>query len=147
MWYDTRCVGVQRERDGILVRTRNSRSNSSDEIECKYLIGADGVNSKIRSYLNIKQKGVKNMQNFINIHFSSKELGQKMIELSETGMLYFLYGDSLISVLVCHNIKQGEFVLQVPFNPPIQKKEDYTLAVCQDLVRQALFSQQIRGDF
>lgn len=34
-----------------------------------------------------------------------------MIETNNVGMLYFLYNENLISVLVCHNIEKGEFVL------------------------------------
>ena len=86
------------------------------------------------------------MQNFINIHFNSVDLGKAMIKLQETGMLYFLYSESLVSVLVCHNIKEGEFVLQVPFNPPIQKMEDYTTSVCLDLVKKSVFSAKLRDD-
>ena len=34
----------------------------------------------------------------------------------------------------------------MPFNPPIQNKEDYTNAVCLDLVKKSLFSGKIRDD-
>jgi hypothetical protein len=49
-----------------------------------------------------------------------------MLEKHKTsGMLYFLYNKDVVAVLVCHDIKQGEFVLQVPFFPPIESIEDY----------------------
>ncbi len=34
-----------------------------------------------------------------------------MIDEDRTGMLYFLYNKDVISVLVYHDIEQGEFVL------------------------------------
>ena len=42
-----------------------------------------------------------------------------------SGMLYFLYSRDGVSVLVCHDILRGEFVLQVPYFPPIESVEDY----------------------
>ena len=42
-----------------------------------------------------------------------------------SGMLYFLYNKDLVAVLVCHDIDRGEFVLQVPFFPPIESIDDY----------------------
>ena len=55
--------------------------------------------------------GTKNIQNFVNVHFRSKSLGEKMINSGEVGMLYFLHNPDIVSVLVCHDIKEGEFVL------------------------------------
>ena len=31
------------------------------EIDCKYLVGADGVGSKVRKDLDIEMNGIKNM--------------------------------------------------------------------------------------
>jgi hypothetical protein len=56
-------------------------------------------------------EGNTNLQNFVNVHFQSKKVGKRMIESGETGMLYFLYNSDLVSVLVCHDIEEGEFVL------------------------------------
>lgn len=53
-----------------------------------------------------------------------------MIDLGEVAMLYFTYSDSLISVLVCHNIEEGEFVLQVPYYPSVQTLEEYNHDKC-----------------
>lgn len=60
-------------------------------------------------------------------------------------MLYFLYNQDTISVLVCHDIKEGEFVLQIPYYPKIQDfKEDFTQSKCVDLVRQSLFAPEFK---
>lgn len=38
-------------------------------------------------------------------------IGDLMLANGEHGMLYFLYNNDIISVLVCHDIPHGEFVL------------------------------------
>lgn len=60
-------------------------------------------------------------------------------------MLFFIYNKDVVSVLVCHNIAEGEFVLQVPFFPPIETIEDYKdKERCLDIVKKSIFSEDIR---
>lgn len=62
-------------------------------------------------------------------------IGDMMLSNEEHGMLYFLYNDDIISVLVCHDIRNGEFVLQIPYYPNIQDfKLDFTQEKCRQLV-------------
>jgi len=49
-----------------------------------------------------------------------------MLKAGEVGMLYYLYSEELISVIVCHDLNIGEFVLQVPYYPPAQSLEDFS---------------------
>jgi hypothetical protein len=59
-------------------------------------------------------------------------------------MLYFLFNKDLVSVLVCHDIRNGEFVLQVPYFPPIETLEDYRdPKKCLDIVRKSLYSSEV----
>jgi hypothetical protein len=51
------------------------------------------------------------IQNFVNIHFHSPHLGRLMLSQEQTGMLFFIYNKDVVSVLVCHDIEEGEFVL------------------------------------
>lgn len=62
-----------------------------------------------------------------------------------SGMLYFLYNKDVVAVLVCHDIKKGEFVLQVPFFPPIESIEDYSRdhAKCMDIVKKSIFGKNV----
>ena len=66
-----------------------------------------------------------------------------MIETGETGMLYFLYSSNLISVLVCHDLKLGEFVLQIPYYPPTQNLSDFTEQVCMEKIKQCFSSDDL----
>lgn len=59
-------------------------------------------------------------------------------------MLYFLFNKNVVSVLVCHDIRKGEFVLQVPYFPPIETLEDYRdPKKCLDIVRKSLYSSEV----
>jgi hypothetical protein len=62
-----------------------------------------------------------------------------------SGMLYFLYNKDLVAVLVCHDIKKGEFVLQVPYFPPIESIDDYKKDQkrCSEIVNKALFGPSV----
>ena len=40
-------------------------------------------------------------------------------------MLHFIYNTRVVCVLVSHDIRNGEFVLQVPYYPPIEEVGDY----------------------
>jgi hypothetical protein len=62
-----------------------------------------------------------------------------MIEQKSTGMLHFIYNKRIVCVLVSHDIDQGEFVLQVPYFPPIQTLDDYKHSRCLKLIEGACF--------
>lgn len=58
-------------------------------------------------------------------------------------MLYFLYNSDAVAVLVCHDIEQGEFVLQVPYFPPVESVDDYMdVEKCKQIVRKSIFSTE-----
>lgn len=65
------------------------------------------------------------LQNFINIHFKSPQLGRMMLDHNNTSMLHFVYNSSVVCVLVSHSVEDGNFVLQVPYYPPVETIEDY----------------------
>ena len=48
-----------------------------------------------------------------------------MLEKNRAAMLHYVYNRKVICVLVCHDIKQGEFVLHVPYYPPIESVDDF----------------------
>ncbi|KAG8362904.1 hypothetical protein BUALT_BualtUnG0025500 [Buddleja alternifolia] len=62
------------------------------------------------------------LQKLTSVHFMSQDLGQYLTN-ERPGMLFF--NTEAIGVLVAHDLKRGEFVLQVPFCPPQQKFEDF----------------------
>jgi hypothetical protein len=49
------------------------------------------------------------------------------MERKETiGMLHFVFHQDVVGAFVCHNLEEGEWVLQVPFFPPFQTANDFT---------------------
>lgn len=49
-------------------------------------------------------------------------------------MLYFIYNKEIVSVLVAHNISEGEFVLQVPY-PYTDHLSEFTPAHCIQMIQ------------
>ena len=52
-----------------------------------------------------------------------------------------MYNKDIVAVLVCHDIEGGEFVLQVPYFPPIESIDDYKKdhQRCLQIVNKAIF--------
>lgn len=91
-------------KEGKHIERRNICSN--------ILVGADGAGSTVRRLVGIEMKGEKDLQKLVSIHFFSRELGEYLLT-ERPGMLYFIFNTEAIGVLVAHDLKQGEFILQV----------------------------------
>lgn len=81
-------------------------------IQCNILVGTDGAGSTTRKLIGIDLKGEKDLQKLVSVHFLSKDLGDYLLN-ERPGMLFFIFNTEAIGVLVAHDLKQGEFVLQV----------------------------------
>lgn len=97
-----------------------SKSLAGDEhqIDCKYLVAADGANSFIRRSLGIPLEGEDSMQSLVNVHFTCKGLRELLTPRS--AMLYFVYNETMVGVFVAHDPQADEWVCQIPFFPPFQ---------------------------
>lgn len=82
------------------------------KVRCRFLVGADGAGSTVRKLVGITLKGEKELQNLVSVHFQSRDLGNHLLK-ERPGMLYFVFNSEAIGVIVAHDLKQGEFVLQV----------------------------------
>lgn len=109
---------------------------SGDTFQADYLIACDGASSKVRKFLNIPLVSSGVLQSFLNIHFFSKQLGK--IAKKNPAMIYFVYNPDAVVVIVMHNPDEGEFVMQVPFYPPLTHPSDYTLTEVQDLINKCV---------
>ncbi|KAK9276070.1 hypothetical protein L1049_005601 [Liquidambar formosana] len=78
-------------------------------------------------------RGEKDLQKLVSVHFLSRDLGQYLLN-ERPGMLFFIFNTEAIGVLVAHDLKQGEFVLQIPFYPPQQNLEDFSPEICKKLI-------------
>ncbi|PWA95209.1 FAD/NAD(P)-binding oxidoreductase family protein [Artemisia annua] len=130
-----KCISV--EATGNLVNVTTSFVKEGKHIEkqipCSFLVGADGAGSTVRNLVGIEMRGEKDIQKLVSVHFLSQELG-KYLMYEKPGMLFFIFNPGAIGVLVAHDLKQGEFVLQMPFYPPQQKFEDFSSETCRNLI-------------
>lgn len=108
------CITVEECRDGVKAGVLRTGSDVQDfqTIQCSFLIGADGAASKVRKLVDIKMEGEEALQNLISIHFFSNDLAQYLLG-KRPGMLYFIFNPKVIGVLVAHDLRLGEFVVQV----------------------------------
>ncbi|XP_060184427.1 uncharacterized protein LOC132614085 isoform X1 [Lycium barbarum] len=129
------CIAINGAERGVTVTASFFTEGKyiTRDIQCQFLVGTDGAGSSVRKSLGINMRGEKDLQKLVSVHFLSQELGQYLIK-ERPGMLFFIFNKDAIGVLVAHDLKQGEFVLQVPFYPPQQKLEDFSYEMCKRLI-------------
>lgn len=108
--------------------------------QTRYLIAADGVHSFARkSFGNIPMMGKSTMQNLINVHFrTNQQLSKRLMKDSDQAMLHFVYNPHLVGAFVCHDGRKGEWVLQIPFFPPYQTMDDFSIDKVRGMVAAGL---------
>ncbi|KAI4336611.1 hypothetical protein L6164_015115 [Bauhinia variegata] len=129
------CISINAEDDFVTVTTSFFNKGKLEQlnVHCNILVGTDGASSTVRRLLGIEMRGEKDLQKLVSVHFLSKGLGQYLLK-EKPGMLFFIFNTEAIGVLVGHDLRQGEFVLQVPFYPPQQAIEDFTSKACEKLI-------------
>ena len=97
--------------------------------QTKYVIAADGSSSSIRPAHDndTGMKGNSSMQHLINVHFrTSPKISNLLKRKRKTvGMLHFVFHENLVGAFVCHDMNDGDWVLQIPFFPPFQDWKRY----------------------
>lgn len=108
------CVSIDASNDFVTVvaSSVNNGKRVEQKFHCNILIGTDGAGSTVRNLVGINMKGEKDLQKLVSVHFFSKGLGQFLLK-ENPGMLFFIFNTEAIGVLVAHDLRQGEFVLQV----------------------------------
>lgn len=127
----------------MLFKDNDSNNIYYDKLSSNYTIGCDGSSSIIRKCINANLIGQKSnlniifiinifieIQSFLNIYFISKNLFKKILFNNKTkGMLYFLFNPKRgILGLICYDIIEGEYCLQVPYH------EDFTILPSNNLI-------------
>jgi len=72
------------------------------ELECKYLIGADGASSTVRNSLGIAMEGEEAMQHLVNVHFSCP--GLRDLLRPRPAMLYFTFNEVTIGLCLVSEV-------------------------------------------
>ncbi|XVE92205.1 hypothetical protein REPUB_Repub01dG0076800 [Reevesia pubescens] len=108
----TRLLVKLLENLGFRIFTSEGSYVDDEKIQSKFLVAADGAGSTVRKLIGIDLKGEKDLQKLVNVHFLSNDLGQYLLN-ERPSMLFFIFNTEAIGVLVAHDLKQGEFVLQI----------------------------------
>ena len=127
---------LQQDDDGVTIGLVATEDGKTSELRCEYVIAADGAASTVRELCNIAMLGKSNLQHLVNVHFTHPTAWEVLQH--RPAMLYFVFRPEVISVVVNHNLRRGEFVMQIPFFPPQQSLTDFTPAVVADLIRHSL---------
>jgi hypothetical protein len=125
------------------------KNNTEKKIECKFLVGSDGAHSRVREAIGSKINMVggnwffiKESHDFINFHFKSKSLATELSAKSLQSMLYFIFNEYHITVLIAYDLQEGEFVLQIPYYPPIQSIDDFDQEKCKKILEIVLSKKE-----
>ncbi|KAM5578291.1 hypothetical protein ABKV19_008545 [Rosa sericea] len=129
------CVSINASDDIVSVTASFLKDGKHMErnIKCNMVVGTDGAGSTVRKLAGIDMRGEKDLQKLVSVHFLSRDLGN-YLHSERPGMLFFIFNTEAIGVLVAHDLKQGEFVLQMPFYPPQQNLEDFSPKTCERMI-------------
>lgn len=109
-------------------------SSNKQIFEADYVVACDGAGSSIREQLGASLDSSEILQNFMNIHFTSKQLAEACRQ--RPAMIYFIYNPEAVVVLVMHSEADAEFVLQVPDYPPLTSPRDYSIDKVTQIINQ-----------
>jgi 2-polyprenyl-6-methoxyphenol hydroxylase-like FAD-dependent oxidoreductase len=127
---------VRADAEGVTVRADVGAGEETLEIRAEYCVVADGANSETRTRLGIAMRGKRDLQRLVNVHFKSRDLANDLVD--DPAMLYFVFNPDAVVVVVAHDLREGEFVAQIPYLPPVQDASDFTRAVCERILRSAI---------
>jgi len=121
------------------------QTSSGESFQASYVIAADGSKSHIRHHhCPDSMVGNPSIQHLMNVHFqTSKSLSKRLMERKDSiGMLHFVYNEKVVGAFVCHDLMEGEWVLQIPFFPPFQnEKAFFTKSRVREMVKAGLLEQ------
>lgn len=123
------------EEDGERVISTFRRADGSEFMrETRFLIGADGAWSAVRSEAKIAMEGPA-FQHLMSVFFQAK------LEKPRPGVLFWVINPALIGVLVHH--LADDWVLMIPYHPPVEQKGDFSEADYVRFIRAALGAPEL----
>ncbi len=134
LWLGQEWLGAEQDADGVTSRIRDLASGGTREVRSRYLLAADGAGSRVRRALGIEAVGPARLGSFVMIHFEAKLrpwVGRR------PAVLYWTTAPGATGTFVAHDI-DSTWVYMHAFDPDRESADDYTEAVCTDIVRRAL---------
>ena len=88
--YFTELVDFTEHENHVSASIRDLKTGRTDDVECQYLVGADGAGSMVREKLGISMTGNAVLTYTTNVIFRSRDLAQK--QTIKTGYRYIFIG-------------------------------------------------------
>ncbi len=128
---DTELFALKQSTSGVALQCIQGRGGGGRgvfNVDCMYAVAADGVKGITRMLAgfddDIGEDG-KTLGNIANIWFRSEQLSRTLLSQSKRpAMLYFVFNEKTIGIIVNHDTRMGQFTFQVPFFPPMQNGKD-----------------------
>ena len=122
--------------DGTLNNTLKVQTKCGQKFHPIVVVAADGASSSIRQSFAVPMLGRPVLQHLISVHFRIlPPLTAKLAaEATKVNMLHFVFNESLVGCFVCHDLQEGEWVLQVPFFAPFQTADRFSTKRVKELV-------------
>jgi 2-polyprenyl-6-methoxyphenol hydroxylase-like FAD-dependent oxidoreductase len=95
--FDTEFVSFTQTAEGVTTQIRNVRTGEVTEIECAYLIGADGPRSTVRGAIGAKMIGEPSTSKNYSIIFRAPDLAAR--QAHGQAIMYWMVNDDVPSLL------------------------------------------------
>ncbi|MEL6255071.1 MAG: FAD-dependent monooxygenase [Bacteroidota bacterium] len=129
-----------REEDGtgVVSQILNRKDECRFSIKSKYLICADGANSRSRQFLGIKMIGDEKIDDFISVYFEHN----LREHLRKSAKLFWIMHPAAPGTFIAHHIEK-RWVYHFPIFPPYESIEDYPEEVLKQRILTALGDEDI----
>lgn len=122
------------DEGGVTSIVRDMASGEATEVRSRWVIGADGAGSRVRSSLGIELQGPPRIQSFLMIHFGA---GLRELVRDRPGVLHFVMDPEAGGAFIAHDVDR-EWVYMHEFDPDRESEEGYDDERCRELVLRAI---------
>ncbi len=135
------CQDHRETPDGAEVRVIGPDGDGERIETGRYLIGADGAGSHVRSTCGLQMRGPV-LQHVISVHFSAD---LRPYLWSRRAPVVLTCTPRAMGVIIVHS-SPDDFVFQFPYFPPVQRLADFTADDCRRRVRDAVGNKDLAAD-
>ncbi|KAM0747976.1 3-propionate hydroxylase [Meredithblackwellia eburnea MCA 4105] len=127
-------VSCTQDGNVVVSTVEDSVSNTTYEIESKYVVACDGANSRVRKFLGVNMTGEDAYETLLTIHFNAN---LKKVVGERTGMLHWIMDPEARGFIIAYNL-DGNQVLIHNFDAKVKKVSDFTDEECHRIVTKAI---------
>ena len=100
----------------------------------RVVVAADGAASPVRRSQGVAMVGDGALQHLVSIHFRTAPELEARLREAGPNMLHFTFHEKVVGCFVCHDLREGDWVLQVPYFAPFQTAGAFTEGRARELV-------------